>query len=118
MNLGTRYTGLRNFSMPPPESPTPMLTLNNGEKMPQFGLGTFELHDGEIVEKNITDNGYRMLDCASFYKNEMLMGDAITMCLLNGMEREEIFVTSKVWMDEVEDVEAACYRSLEALGLK
>ena len=59
-----------------------------------------------------------MLDCASFYQNENLVGEALTNVLLNGLNRDDIFVVSKVWWDEVEDVEAACLRSLDALGLK
>ena len=61
-----------------------------------------------------------MFDCASFYKNEELVGKALHE-LINvdkTVTREEMFIVSKVWWDEVEDVEAACKRSLQKLGLE
>ena len=53
-----------------------------------------------------------MLDCASFYKNQDVVGQAISEAL-NQVKREDLFVISKVWWDEVEDVEAACRKSLQ-----
>ena len=56
--------------------------------------------------------GYRMFDCASFYKNEELVGAELKDC---GVERKDLFIISKVWVDEVEDCEAAVRRSLAKL---
>jgi diketogulonate reductase-like aldo/keto reductase len=61
-----------------------------------------------------------MLDCASRYKNEELVGEALTHCLNvdKSVTREEMFVVSKVWWDDVEDVEGACRRSMQKLGVE
>ena len=48
--------------------------------MPVFGLGTFALKDPKLIEKAIVTDGYRMLDCASYYKNEELVGEALKNC--------------------------------------
>lgn len=57
-----------------------------------------------------------MLDCASWYRNEDKVGEVIT-DLMNEkvVTREELFIVSKVWWDEIEDCEAACKRSLANL---
>lgn len=58
-----------------------------------------------------------MFDCASFYKNEELIGGVLNEVINvdKSHSREELFVISKVWWDEVEDCEAACRRSLAKL---
>lgn len=58
-----------------------------------------------------------MLDCASIYKNEEFIGGVINdvVNVDKSVSREELFVISKVWWDEVEDCEAACRRSLASL---
>ena len=58
-----------------------------------------------------------MFDCASFYKNEEVVGQAFVEMFKSGITREELYIISKVWFDEVEDVEAACRRSLKKLGV-
>ena len=76
------------------------VTLNNGVKMPGFGLGVYKVEDGNAVinsVKTALENGYRSIDTASFYKNEAGVGQAIKE---SGIAREEIFVTSKIWNDE------------------
>lgn len=66
----------------------------------------------------MTDIGYRLIDTASRYKNEEAVGKAIKIVLDQGsIKREQLFVITKVWIDEVEDVENACRRSLGKLGL-
>ena len=57
-----------------------------------------------------------MIDTASRYKNEEAVGEGIRRAF--GVNRDELFVVTKVWMDEVEDVEAACRKSLKRLGLE
>jgi diketogulonate reductase-like aldo/keto reductase len=60
-----------------------------------------------------------LIDTASRYKNEEAVGEGIRQALATGLvKREELFVITKVWIDEVEDVEGACRRSLSRLGLE
>ena len=83
--------------------PTPTLTLSNGQRMPQIGYGTYMRTDtyadvggiGAAVGHALAA-GYRHFDCASFYKNEKEVGDALK---AGGVPREELFVTGKVWND-------------------
>ncbi|MBN2520607.1 MAG: aldo/keto reductase [Bacteroidales bacterium] len=72
-------------------------TLSNGIEMPYFGLGVFETRDGnEVINavKYAIKTGYRHIDTASMYQNEKGVGLGIKQ---SGVEREDIFVTSKVW---------------------
>lgn len=75
-------------------------------------MGTYGITDSNVVKEALI-KGYRLLDGASFYKNEEIVGKGVKD---SGIEREKIYIISKVWWDEVEDVEAACRRSLERLG--
>ena len=94
--------------------------LSDGTKMPMFGLGTYAMTDAQTIKKTVSEMGYRMYDCASFYKNEELVGQALKELFEEEkcVTREELYIISKIWWDEVEDVEAACRRSLTKLGLK
>ena len=72
-------------------------TLNNGVKMPYFGLGVFQVSDGKEVITSVTDAlnaGYRHIDTASLYGNEIGVGEAVRN---SNIKRENIFITSKVW---------------------
>ena len=84
-----------------PTSKVPYLILNNGVKMPQFGLGTFMLDDnnGEAYNAVLTalQSGYRHIDTAHAYGNERSVGRAIKD---SGIPRKEIWVTSKLWPNE------------------
>lgn len=74
----------------------PSLTLNNGVKMPQLGLGMY-LVPNDQAEQIVTialDNGYRLIDTAAAYYNEEGVGEAIRKSTI---PREEVFVTSKLW---------------------
>ena len=71
--------------------------LNNGVEMHSFGLGVFQVDDGQEVMdaiKYATDAGYRLVDTAAIYNNEKGVGTAIKQC---GLPREKLFITSKVW---------------------
>ena len=71
--------------------------LKNGVPMPYFGLGVFQVHDGEEVKQAVKyalSAGYRHIDTASLYGNERGVGQAVRE---SGVTRKEIFVTSKVW---------------------
>ena len=87
--------------------------------MPKFGLGTYKMHSTDTIRASCSELGYRMFDCASFYKNEEMVGKAFNQ-LINvekKVRREDIFVISKVWWNEVDNVEEACRRSLKKLGV-
>lgn len=101
----------------------PMLTLNNGVKMPALGFGTFanegskgETHKAVVHALNA---GYRHLDCAWFYQNEEEVGSGIREFLSQNpsAKREDIFITSKVWnhLHEPEDVEWSLKDTLKKL---
>lgn len=87
--------------------------------MPLIGLGTFTNKDAaHEMSKAITEIGYRSIDTASRYSNEEVVGECIKLAIESGkVKREELFITTKLWIDEVEDVEAACKSSLKRLGL-
>ncbi len=94
------------------------ITLNNGINMPRLGLGVYKAtSDGEVQNaiKDAVSIGYRLIDTASFYKNEEGVGEGIRKC---GIPRKELFVTTKVWNNaqRLGDVENAFNRSLDRLG--
>jgi len=95
-------------------------TLNNGVRMPWFGLGVFQIPDdaeAESVTRAALDLGYRSVDTAALYGNERGIGRAVRAC---GVPREQLFVTTKVWNDDMrrDRVEAAFDESLRKLGLE
>lgn len=88
-------------------------TLNNNEKIPQIGLGTWELADEKILLEALDvayTAGYRHFDTARIYHNEEIIGKFI-----RRIPRESIFLTSKLWIDSLENVEKACDESLRKL---
>lgn len=96
------------------------LKLHNGIEMPQFGLGVYKVEDGQQVVNTIKTAlqlGYRLIDTASFYKNEEGVGQAIRE---SGISREEIFVTTKVWNTDqgYEATLKAFEKSMEKMGLQ
>ncbi len=75
----------------------PMVTLNNGVEIPQVGLGVFQTKEGEEVERAVhtaLEAGYRLIDTAAVYGNEVGVGRAIK---ASGLPREEVFITTKLW---------------------
>jgi len=95
-------------------------TLNNGVKMPWLGLGVYKANDGEEVEQAIkiaVKHGYRSIDTAAFYHNEVGVGKAIKEA---GVKREDLFITTKVWNDQqgYESTLAAFEDSRIKLGLE
>lgn len=74
------------------------VTLNNGIKMPKVGFGVFQITDKEECTKVVLDAidaGYRLIDTAQAYGNEDSVGEAILKSLV---PREELFITTKVWI--------------------
>lgn len=100
------------------------VTLNNGVKMPWLGLGVFRVEEGaELVEavKSAIKKGYRSIDTAAIYENEAGVGEGIKQGLEEaGLNREEVFVTSKVWNADLsyEGTIQAYEKSLKKLGLE
>jgi methylglyoxal/glyoxal reductase len=95
------------------------VTLNNGVEMPGFGLGVYKVEDGSTVKTAVQaalETGYRLIDTASFYDNEIGVGEAIR---ASRIARDELFITTKIWNDQqgYENTFKAFELSLEKLGL-
>ena len=76
------------------------ITLNDGNKIPQIGIGLFLINNDEDAENNVLEAlkiGYRHIDTAHAYLNERGVGSAIKK---SGIPRKEIFLTSKLWITE------------------
>jgi len=76
----------------------PDITLNNGQTIPQFGFGVFQIEPKDTVAAVSTalEAGYRHIDTAEMYGNEAEVGEAIAR---SGLDRGEVFVTSKLSND-------------------
>uniref|UniRef100_A0A0R3WMU3 Aldo_ket_red domain-containing protein n=1 Tax=Hydatigena taeniaeformis TaxID=6205 RepID=A0A0R3WMU3_HYDTA len=111
------------------------LLLNSGYRIPQLGFGTFDVIRPAFIDcelsaaKEVVTNavelalsaGYRHVDCAMIYDNEAEIGKGLVAAMRNlKLEREDIFVTSKLWCDNhaPEDVHKACELSVKRLGLE
>lgn len=97
----------------------PYVILNNGQQMPRFGIGTFNVAGDSLAADAVSfalKNGYRHIDTAHAYRVERGVGQGIK---ASGVPREEIRVTSKLWPSEYgeEASAAAIDRMLERLGL-
>ena len=92
--------------------------LNNGVMMPAIGFGVFQIpvKDTERIVSEALETGYRMIDTAASYFNEEQVGNAIRQ---SELKREDIFVTTKLWVQdyEYEDALRAFDLSMEKLGL-
>lgn len=92
------------------------VTLNNGVKMPILGYGVYQVSQDEC-ERCVLDAlkvGYRSLDTAQSYFNEEQVGSAIQK---SGVPREEIFLTTKVWIEHYgyEQAKASVFESMRKL---
>lgn len=95
------------------------VTLNNGVKMPLEGIGVFQVPDPAVCEQAVLDaiaTSYRLIDTAAAYMNEQAVGAAIQKC---GVPREELFITTKLWVQDAsyEGAKQAIETSLRNLGL-
>lgn len=95
------------------------VTLNNGVMMPMEGFGVFQVTDANDCQQAVSHalaTGYRLIDTASVYQNECAVGTAIRN---SGILREELFITSKVWISQsgYENTKKAFEASLNRLGL-
>ena len=95
-----------------------MYKLNNGIEMPAFGLGVFRSEPENTVAavRSAVANGYRLIDTAAAYMNEQQVGEGIRS---SEVSREDIFVTTKVWLTDYgyDQTLRAFDRSLRKLGL-
>jgi diketogulonate reductase-like aldo/keto reductase len=95
------------------------VTLNNGVEMPILGFGVYQIPDQEECESSVLTAigaGYRLIDTAAAYGNEEAVGNAI---LRSGVPREELFITTKLWIADqgYEKAKKAFQTSLEKLQL-
>lgn len=102
----------------------PLRILSSGAKMPAIGLGTFG--SDHVSHQAVADAvkcaasiGYRHFDCASVYGNEDRIGPVFRELFQNGLHREEVWITSKLWNDKhgEDDVIPSCEKSLKDLQL-
>lgn len=102
----------------------PHKVLRGGARIPAIGLGTFgsDQYDGAAVAsavRHAIETGWRLIDCASVYGNEPVIGQVLTEAMKKGISREELFIVSKVWNDMhgKGDVLLSCAQSLKDLNL-
>lgn len=93
------------------------LTLNTGAKMPLEGFGVFQIPDAAQCEQVVYDaikTGYRLIDTAAAYMNEEAVGKAVKRAIADGLTtREELFITTKVWVQDQKTEETA-YEAVKA----
>jgi 2,5-diketo-D-gluconate reductase A len=96
----------------------PNVTLNNGQSIPQFGFGVFQIEPKNTAAavSSALEAGYRHIDTAEMYGNEAEVGEAIA---ASGLDRGEVFVTSKLNNDahEPDAAREAFDATLKALGV-
>jgi diketogulonate reductase-like aldo/keto reductase len=100
----------------------PTRALYTGDRVPAVGLGTFgsdrfsceQIADAVVGAASV---GYRHFDCASVYGNEHLIGKSLSKIQRDGVPRNELWITSKVWNDSHDAVLESCGRSLKDLQL-
>ena len=95
------------------------VTLNTGRKMPILGFGVFQIPDAQECERSVIDAiqaGYRLIDTAASYMNEEAVGKGLRAA---GVAREELFVTTKLWVQDagLERTKLAIDKSLRRLQL-
>lgn len=100
-------------------------TLNNGLKMPLEGFGVFQVRNKEECRQSVLEAikaGYRLIDTAASYTNEDAVGEAVGEAIREGIcTREELFITSKMWVQDMKDYDSAkkaIDASLEKTGLE
>lgn len=95
------------------------IKLNNGVEIPVLGFGVFQISNPAECERAVLDaieTGYRHIDTAASYQNETQVGNALR---TSGLARDEIFVTTKLWLQDAnyEGAKAQFERSLNRLQL-
>lgn len=86
-------------------------TLRNGIRMPREGFGVFQVPDKKECKEAVLTAiraGYRLIDTAASYTNEDAVGDAVREAIAEGIcTREELFITSKMWVQDMESYDTA-----------
>ena len=92
------------------------VSLNDGTAMPGYGCGCYAAHGEEIINaiRWAVRDGYRYIDSAAMYGNEAEVGEAIRTC---GVQREDLFISSKIWPTRFDDPDASLAQSLRDLGI-
>src|SRR3954464_12160346 len=95
------------------------VVLNNGVEMPILGFGVYQIPDPEECERSVLEAieaGYRLIDTAAAYQNEVAVGRAI---IKSGVPRKELFITTKLWIQDAgyESARNAFEKSLKRLQL-
>lgn len=87
------------------------VTLNNNLKMPIVGFGVFQVPDKKECQESVYQAikaGYRLIDTAASYTNEDAVGSAVRQAIDEGIcKREDLFITSKLWVQDMKDYESA-----------
>lgn len=92
--------------------------LEGGDKIPTLGLGTYRIVDRDICIRSVKTSielGYRHIDTAEVYGNQDFVGEAIKE---SGVKREDLFITTKIWVSEYKHVEESFKKDLKRLGLE
>ncbi|MDW9382727.1 aldo/keto reductase [Chryseobacterium sp. JV558] len=97
----------------------PVVTLNNGVNIPALGFGVWQMEDLKECENAVIkaiQSGYRMIDTAAIYQNETAVGAGVKN---SGVNRDELFITSKVWVQDhgYEKAKSAFQRTLDRLQM-
>ncbi|MDR2675041.1 MAG: aldo/keto reductase [Opitutaceae bacterium] len=96
----------------------PFVTLNNGRRIPQLGIGTWQVSNDQVatVLNTALEAGYRSIDTASAYQNEAAIGEVLRAV---SIPREQLFITTKLWNSDHGAARApkALDESLARLGL-
>jgi len=94
----------------------PTVALNDGNAIPQLGFGVFQVPDDDTAAavSSALEAGYRSIDTAAIYGNERGVGRAIA---ASAVPRDELFVTTKLWVSDLADPRTALRSSLDKLGL-
>ncbi|WP_347219090.1 aldo/keto reductase [Chryseobacterium sp.] len=97
----------------------PVVTLNNGVDIPALGFGVWQMEDLKECENAVVkaiQTGYRMIDTAAIYQNETAVGTAVKN---SGVDRDHLFITSKVWVQDhgYEKAKLAFQRTLDRLQM-
>ena len=97
------------------------ITLHTGAEMPYVGFGTWQL-PVDVAKASVStalDIGYRHIDCALAYYNQVGVGAALNEKVKGSLTRQDLFITSKLWNTHhaAEDVRPACLHTLEELNV-
>ncbi len=95
------------------------ITLNNGCQIPVIGFGTYQIPEEHAARAtaDAISCGYRHIDCASAYQNQKAVGKGIRE---SGIDRDDIFITSKVWVTDMDEDKAAdaCRNTIRELDVE